>query len=238
MITVLDVTGAGRPLFTGACVKVENSADNSTQFEDACHFTRLLITDDPAYAPLAFLSATSDLRSLSGACEPSGTQAPVALTGSFGSFDPPTVLSAVAADADNADPTWSAGDTITVTFDRPTNQPGEFLDADELATTLIHSSDFLGDEYAAHWAAADTLVITAVAVESAYPPRIDITRISVRTGAFNITNAAGTSVGCTDSTTLRGSFGATVAPQLLSVTVEDVRRTFPSHSLARACPEL
>ena len=82
VITVLDVTGAGRPLFTGACVKVENSADNSTQFEDACHFTRLLITDDPAYAPLAFLSATSELRSLS----PSNMSAAAALAPRRGRF--------------------------------------------------------------------------------------------------------------------------------------------------------
>ena len=249
VLRVLDVAGAGTPTMSGPCTAMNVSLAELP--EDYCLYNRLVLPklppalppgasgvpppppSRPSFAPayvewpppvFAFFNSSASLRSVRGRSQ--STREPVALEGSFGSFLPPRVLSWVAEDADNGDPSFSPGDTLTVTFDmrtavtdaellEPTGGGKAYVDA------LLEFSSSLGLDYSGHWSDASSLVVTAIDTADAAPPRIGLTKVSVRIGDHNITNEHGSSLGCMDDAMLAGSFGAKRPPQLLSVTIDD-----------------
>jgi len=108
-----------------------------------------------------------------------------------------------------ADPTKSAsysnGDTITVVFSEPTNQPKVETKPD--LDKLFSFSQNLGADYAGSWTDPSTLVITIVDSSGATPPTIGGFRATLKESG-DLTNAEGTSlVSTTTSPTLVGIFG-------------------------------
>ena len=109
-----------------------------------------------------------------------------------------------------------------------TNAPGG-AGPKALVDELLDFSHGLGADYSCEWADASTLVVTAVDVRGAAPPRLGLTTVAVRHGGsygaawpnLNVTNEHGSSVGSMGSATLEGSFGSTRPPALVSVTVSD-----------------
>ena len=80
----------------------------------------------------------------------------------------PDVTSVVADDPNCRDTTYAAGDTITINFDRDTNQP-------PVRTKLLLDKIFvfnppLGMDYTGEWMTPSQLVITIVAVNSQFTP--------------------------------------------------------------------
>lgn len=247
VIRIIDVAGAGAQTMSGPCEPMNRTLASLP--EDDCEFHRLVLPEAPAplppgstgypppppsrpsYAPAyvewpppvyAFFNASALLTSISRRGQT--TSAPTPLTGSFGVSVPPTLLSWTAADLDNADPTYSAGDTLSLVFDMATNQGGALLPTSggkAYVDTLLEFSDTLGLDYSAAWTDASTFVITVVDAAEAEPPRIGITRVTVRHGEHNVTNEHGSSVGCMDSAMLKGSFGSARPPRLVSVTIDD-----------------
>ena len=247
-ITVLDVAGAGTPTMSGPCTQQNRTLAHLP--EDDCIFNRLVLPPPmpplapgasshpptppsiPGFAPAyvawpppvyAFFNDTSNLRGITQRSQL--TSEPVALSGSFGVSTPPVLLSWTAADADNADSTFSPGDTLTLLFSMRTNRGGSngLSDAGGKAwvDTLLEFSASLGRDYSGHWADASQLVIVSVDPTDAAPPRIGLTAVTVRFGEHNITNERGSSVGCMDSMTLLGGFGTHQPPRLVSVSLAD-----------------
>ena len=81
------------------------------------------------------------------------------LTGDWGR--PPALVDFVAADPDDGDDVLSAGDTLTLTFDKLTDGPSHAAVATRVELDqLVHFSQALGQDYTGAWADATTLVVT------------------------------------------------------------------------------
>ena len=91
--------------------------------------------------------------------------APPRLVGDFGVLpDPPRLLSARIQDYDNLDASYSANDTITIRFDRPTDYAGgAAFGGREWVDSLLNFSTPLGNDYAGMWSDdGSDLVVTTV----------------------------------------------------------------------------
>ena len=259
-IRILDTANAGTPTMSGPCSL--HNVSLAVFPEDYCIFNRLVLAPPPpplppgstgtpppppahpTFAPAytgwpppvyVFFNASANLRSVAGRSQ--FTREPTALSGSFGTSLPPALISFVADDYDNLDPTFSPGDTLTATFDMLTNMGGEALNSGEVGSpshnypaysggkryvdTLLDFSASLGLDYSGHWADASTLVVTCVDPTDAEPPRIGLSTVRVRIGDHNVTNQHGSSLGCADSALLGGTFGSQRPPTLLSVVLAD-----------------
>ena len=147
-IRILDTANAGTPTMSGPCSL--HNVSLAVFPEDYCIFNRLVLATPPpplppgstgtpppppahpTFAPAytgwpppvyVFFNASANLRSVAGRSQ--FTREPTALSGSFGTSLPPALISFVADDYDNLDPTFSPGDTLTATFDMLTNMGGE-----------------------------------------------------------------------------------------------------------------
>ena len=125
--------------------------------------------------------------------------------GNFDSLSDPFITGFVADDPDNSDSTYSNGDTITIRFNEPTNQP--LKGSDNLLVKADVNKLFgfgqnggegkLGDDYSGTWLDSRTFQITVKDITSAAPPKIGQLNVTA-IGKFNsipIKNAAGTSSG-------------------------------------------
>ena len=74
----------------------------------------------------------------------------------------PQISSYVANDPDDADDSYSDGDTLTITFSIPTNQSGTATSANILGNFTF--SQPVGASYSGVWTNSQTLVITATSV--------------------------------------------------------------------------
>ena len=92
--------------------------------------------------------------------------AAVAVSGDWGTAPGPALLSAVADDVDDLDAALGAGDTLTLTFDQPTDRagaaPGAALDAAAVDAMVVFRPTLgeLGHNYSGAWVGSDTLQIT------------------------------------------------------------------------------
>ena len=121
-------------------------------------------------------------------------------------LDPgPSIASLVADDPDNGDSIYSDGDTITVVFSEPTNQPPASTKTD--LDNLFTFSQFLGIDYLGTWKDASTLEILIVNSITATPPAVSELTVTVKESA-NLRNESGTSLASTaTSPKLTGDFG-------------------------------
>lgn len=259
VIHIIDVGGAGTPTMSGPCQQMNLSLAELP--EDYCTFNRLVLARPPPPLPpgssgtpppppsrpafafayvewpppiFAFFNASAELAGSAGRTQT--TREPTALVGSFGRSAPPALLAFTAADIDNANHTFSEGDTLSLVFDMRTNMaatleaygllspcpPPELAGCKAYVDTLLEFSSSLGIDYSGGWQDESTLVVTALDTTDAAPPRIGLTQVTVLFGEHNITNEHGSSVGCMDTATLGGSFGSARPPRLLSVTIDDV----------------
>ena len=119
--------------------------------------------------------------------------------------DSPILSSYVANDPDDADTVYSDGDTLTITFNIPTNQSGTATSANILGNFTF--SQPLGASYSGMWTNAQTLVITVSSAAGGNQ------NIGVTTVSTSITNTIGDLNPHTDAeiaggmATLSGDFG-------------------------------
>ena len=124
----------------------------------------------------------------------------------------PVITSLIADDPDDADTEFSKDDTLTITFDLPTDKPGgSNPQVKEDVDKLITFSDSLGQAYNGKWNEnGDTFTIKIINVNGATPPEIGTTTV-IPTGIIPILSADGTSSpSIEESSPLTGDFG--VAP--------------------------
>ncbi len=121
---------------------------------------------------------------------------------------PPTITSLLADDPDDLDDIYSREDTITITFDSDTNEPGESkVQRKPAIDDMFTFSENLGRAYSGKWIAPDTFIITIHSDNNAGPPVIGGT-IVTPTGITPILSADETSVPSSAlSPVLSGDFG-------------------------------
>ncbi|MGO4499650.1 beta strand repeat-containing protein, partial [Paenibacillus sp. 2RAB27] len=140
--------------------------------------------------------------------------------GSFGTASIPSVLSAIAYDADGT--TGIYGDKIVVMFDRPTNTPvitSEMLRAVLVTGTTVTGSVYtLGDFATASWTTPQTLTITLAtygAVSSAVYANLAIGN-SLNLSGLGIRDVTGTIPAAdTNAVVLGGTFTPGILPRFL-----------------------
>lgn len=110
---------------------------------------------------------TASIRTRSGSSPRASAPSPP-LSGDYGKTRGPQIVSFVADDFDNSDDIYSASDTLTVTFDLPTDRGGTDAKATsvEVEDMLIFSQP-LGDSLFSQWSDDSTLVITIISPEGA-----------------------------------------------------------------------
>jgi VCBS repeat-containing protein len=123
---------------------------------------------------------------------------------------PPIAISFLADDPEYPDELYSAGDTLTVSFDRPTNTPG----GDEPHTrmtvdSLFSFSEFnIGSDYQGSWKNASVYTIEVIDPTGAHAKLGAIS--ATPAGILPIRNASGNSAGASvPSPVLKGSFSIT-----------------------------
>jgi len=118
----------------------------------------------------------------------------------------PKIVSLVAADPDNLDKIFSAGDTITITFDVETNQPTVGTTAD--IDALFNFSPSLGANYHGEWQENGRKLVITVSDSTGHGnPEIGSFTVTIKASG-NLKNAAGTSEASTGtSPMLEGNWG-------------------------------
>ena len=164
------------------------------------------------------VKATGNLKDSAGTSLASTAVSPL-LSGTFGTKSGPFITSLIADDPDGADAIYGNGDTITVGFSEPTNQPSVATKAD--LDALFSFTQSIGDNYSGTWTDPLTLVITIDDSNNATPPAIDTLRVTVK-ATGNLKNAAATSLPSTaESSALTGNFGTKSGPSFVSVVADD-----------------
>lgn len=138
------------------------------------------------------------------------------LTGNWGTLAGPDIVSLIASDPENDDAIYSNGDTITVTFSEPTNQPP--VGNKGAIDGLFLFSQSLGNDYRGEWTGSQ-LVITIFNVFGASPPKVGELEVTV---IGNVRNAAQTSLPSTStSPKLTGNWGTLAGPSITSIVASD-----------------
>jgi len=115
---------------------------------------------------------------------------------------PPVIVLFVADDLDDGDTIYSAGDTLTITFDVDTNQPAG------TPTQLFNFSNSLGSSLSGNWTAADTYTIAVNNISGNSISLGSTTATPTGAGGFEILDSGGTSdPSSATSPTLSGDFG-------------------------------
>ena len=122
----------------------------------------------------------------------------------------PTIISLGVDDPDNLDDIYSRSDTITVTFDSDTNEPGgTSVQRKPVIDDMFTFTESLGRAYSGKWIAPDTFVITVKSVNNAGPPIISGTTVTPA-GTTPILSIDETSdASSVTSPVLSGDFGIT-----------------------------
>ena len=156
---------------------------------------------------------------------------------------------------------YGATDRLTIVFDKPTDKGSgtryglkTFVDA-----LFLFSEGTPADDYSGEWTDDSTFQIVLIDPTDIIPSVADAVPFSTRPSDLRVTTAGGDGLpgaliqnraasadriaSSAVEVKVSGSFGQVRTPQLVSFTARDVRsrierRTFTSHSLARACPEL
>jgi len=120
----------------------------------------------------------------------------------------PVIISLIADDPDDGDIVYSAGDTITMTFDSDTNTPGGAgIQTKTAVDNLFTFTKSLGQPYRGQWITADTFTITINSIRNARPPVIGVTT-ATPSGITSILSTDGTSIPSNStSPVLSGDFG-------------------------------
>ena len=244
-----------------------NTLCDRTRGESAreCEFARYLyvppVTTDVTITTVGLLpvldgSTTARLRdavrvrNVGSTSAAASTLTVLPLTGTFGSFDMPRIVSVVVSDPDSSALEYSDGDLITITFNvalsvtyrnyqsgglyTNPNAGGVYAAAGvsggrAFVNALFSVSGQLGNSYSGTWADSSTFVITVSDVSSNNGIRLDGTttfsakRCPTFTSSMcgDITNAARTSPPCGDSAVLTGSFGSSNAPRIVRFEASD-----------------
>ena len=105
------------------------------------------------------------------------------LAGTFGTKAGPAIRALVADDDDNTDDVFGDGDTITVKFTEPTNEPddtpGDGLTKSDL-DSIFTFSQYLGDDYVGEWSDSMTLKLTVIDSLTVEPPKLGEFRAIVK----------------------------------------------------------
>jgi len=150
------------------------------------------------------MKAGGNLKNAAGTSEISTSASPL-LIGHFDNNAGPDIKSVVADDPDDGDSVYSNGDTITVRFSEPTNQPAVATRVD-LDNTFTFTQN-IGDGYTGEWVNSMTVKITITDATTDQSPQIGVVRVIVKESA-NLKNAAGTSLASIAvSPYLGGKFG-------------------------------
>ncbi|KNC50385.1 uncharacterized protein AMSG_06876 [Thecamonas trahens ATCC 50062] len=148
-----------------------------------------------------------------------GTSPP--LVGDWGLLAGPELVSATANDPDDADAVFSSGDTLTLVFSQPTNQPSASSKAAFDALFAISNTTSLGSAYAGSWSSASVLVVTFSTTPSnpSDGPKLGVSVVSV---IGSLTNAAGTSLPSRSSSPpLAGDWGLLPGPTIVGFLADD-----------------
>ena len=130
-------------------------------------------------------------------------------------IDAPIIISLVADDPDDLDNVYSAGDTITITFDSDTNEPGGTGTQTKTAVNDLYIfTESLGETYTGQWNTTDTFVITITNATGVSPPIMGSTTVTP-TGITPILSTDGTSESSIiTSPVLSGDFGLSMPEEL------------------------
>ena len=124
-------------------------------------------------------------------------------TGSSG----PAIVSFAAADPDNGDNQYGAGDTLTITFNMATNAPDVRTKAD--VDNLLAFSRPIGLDYRGKWQSANRVLVITIVTPATSDPGIGVLTATVRSTIVQLTDAAGATSPSTDtSDLLTGSWGS------------------------------
>ncbi|OMF24423.1 hypothetical protein BK133_23075, partial [Paenibacillus sp. FSL H8-0548] len=155
------------------------------------------------------LDATASIRDIGQ--ESLASTASAVIGGTFGS-QVPAITSVTAAEGGASEVGAGAGDTVTIVFDVPTNQP--VIAAADIATALGLSAGSWGtgpNGLSAAWSSSQTLVVT-LGTDATVKKGATIT-LSASAG---ITDIGEESAASTDSAAINGTFGSSV-PIIVSV---------------------
>ncbi|KKK96286.1 hypothetical protein LCGC14_2664280, partial [marine sediment metagenome] len=119
---------------------------------------------------------------------------------------------------DDADAIYSVGDTITVGFSVPTNEPAAATKGQ--IDAIFSFSQSLGADYTGSWA-GNELVITIVDIAASAPPTIGGLTLTYQ-GGNGVQNAGLTSLeSAGTSAAITGDWGTFAGPTITSVTADD-----------------
>lgn len=140
------------------------------------------------------------------------------LEGTFGTAPGPEIIDLIAQDPFGSDAVFGADDTITVSFDVPTNGPDLFGGPDTLTQanldTLLTFSSSLGSDYTGKWFDSQTLIITVGTPPAPPVPAIGGFSLSVNeaTGLQRDTTSLAS---ISASPLLSGDFGTKPGPSIV-----------------------
>jgi len=157
----------------------------------------------------------------------STTSSPV-LSGTFGSATPPTIFAVQASNSN----------TITISFNAPTNGPSSIGDLGKSSLDALFDyenngvSASLGTSYEGKWITPFELQITILDPETSTPPIVGEFRFVVKDSTIQLLNAEETSAALTGpSPLLSGSFDLKSGPVILSITADDPDNSDDSYSI-------
>ena len=139
------------------------------------------------------------------------------LSGDFGDQSEPVLASFYAEDPDNSGLDYGAGDTLTVTFSKPTNRDVA-TDERRYVDSLFSFEPDIGDDYSGEWLDDSTFLVT-VLTAGAHAPALNASRAAVRGDIFG--REQGRQVARGSGATLTGSYGRAAPPKVASFVVSD-----------------
>ena len=196
-------------------------------------WTRMPGIDDNSYMANNYMAKDSIWARVIGDVRSLGLQSPpctdrVPLVGNWGErLTKPTIVKLFGTDPDNGDALPSAGDTLTIVFDRTTSQGRTAQPRPPAPRTKAFADFFLtftppiGDEYVAEFVDLSTFVVTVVSGNAEWAEAEEPRTVRVKPQA-QIKNSAATSNPANDVVELSGTtWGHPGAPNLLSAVVSD-----------------
>ena len=178
------------------------------------------LTDTAIGTVTLSIKAAANLRSADKS-SPAASATNAAVTGTWGPHTAPQISATVAADASPLQAGIGNGDTVTITFNKATNQVAPSAATKAGVASLFTLSAELGAAYSGVWTSATTFVIT---ISDATGADVRATRVGQlqATAAGNIRSADLSSPASTSVSTLSGSWGDHTAPVILSAVAQDI----------------
>jgi hypothetical protein len=139
------------------------------------------------------------------------------LTGDYGSDEAPEPVSIVANDPDNSGLGFGTGDTLTLSFSRPTNRDTS-TDQKLYVDSLLTFSPPVGDDYSGEWVDDSTFVVTLLSVGQA-APALGTARATVGGAIRDRDHTRPSAAG--QSAVLSGNYGLDSPPAIVSFVADD-----------------